>query len=186
MSSSFKSSRNEILEKLGVSDKINEIEFDKNAIKRELYPPLDKDLLTEFRTKFEDLSGNLIVCESEEELNKNLSNFIKERGFNHVLCLEPKIKSALSEFSVITNDTIDNYIDTEASITYCEALVARTGSVLVSSAGNSGRKLNIIPDVHIIIAYKKQLFAYIEDATDYIQKKYDSKLPSLTVRACHL
>ena len=66
----------------------------------------------------------------------------------------------------------------EVGITDCEFLVARTGSVIVSSF-NSGRKMNIFPPVHIVIAHRSQLVSYLDDAYRQILQKYNNNLPSL-------
>lgn len=66
----------------------------------------------------------------------------------------------------------------EAGITGCEFLIARTGSVLVSSASLSGRQMHAFPPVHFIMAYQSQLVDYPENALKAIQQKYGTKLPS--------
>jgi L-lactate dehydrogenase complex protein LldG len=51
----------------------------------------------------------------------------------------------------------------QATITLCEALVAQTGSVLVSSA-NGGRQATVIAPVHIVFAQRNQLVPDLEAA----------------------
>jgi L-lactate dehydrogenase complex protein LldG len=51
----------------------------------------------------------------------------------------------------------------QATITLCEALVAQTGSVLVSSA-NGGRQATVIAPVHIVFAKLDQLVPDLEAA----------------------
>ena len=67
----------------------------------------------------------------------------------------------------------------EVGITQCEYLIARSGSVMVSSAQLSGRQMAVYPPIHIIIAYTEQLVTHVKDAIEEIQKKYGKKLPSL-------
>lgn len=52
-----------------------------------------------------------------------------------------------------------------AAVTLCEALVARTGSVLVSSL-NGGRAATILPPTHIVYARAHQLHAEIDSALE--------------------
>jgi L-lactate dehydrogenase complex protein LldG len=63
-------------------------------------------------------------------------------------------------------------------ITSCEFLVAHTGSVMVSSALEGGRQSFVFPPVHVVIARKDQLVAYLADAYSGIQTKYQKALPS--------
>jgi len=57
-------------------------------------------------------------------------------------------------------------------------LVARTGSILVSSSSQSGRQLNVFPPIHIVLAHVSQLVNYLDDALISIQQKYGDDLPS--------
>ena len=45
--------------------------------------------------------------------------------------------------------------EADVSITGCEALIARTGSILMSSAQESGRTVSVYAPVHICIAYTR-------------------------------
>jgi len=66
----------------------------------------------------------------------------------------------------------------EAGITGCEYLVAETGSILVSSAQQGGRRLFIYPPAHIVIASKKQVVLSLEDGYAALSEKYQNNLPS--------
>jgi L-lactate dehydrogenase complex protein LldG len=57
--------------------------------------------------------------------------------------------------------------DCDAAITGCEYLVARTGSILLSSNGESGRTVSVYAPIHICIAYTHQL---VEDISDGLEK----------------
>lgn len=65
------------------------------------------------------------------------------------------------------------------AITSCEALVARLGAIMISSKLGSGRKLFVVPTVHIIMAYTSQLVPELKDALTMIKTKYNDQLPSL-------
>ena len=51
----------------------------------------------------------------------------------------------------------------QACITLCEALVAQTGSVLVSST-TGGRGASVVAPVHVVVGYRQQLAADLETA----------------------
>jgi L-lactate dehydrogenase complex protein LldG len=69
--------------------------------------------------------------------------------------------------------------DIEVGLSLCEALVARTGSTILSSGQDSGRALPVYSPIHITIAYTHQLVWDIKDAIDKLKEKYNQKLPSL-------
>ena len=67
----------------------------------------------------------------------------------------------------------------DAGITACEALVAQTGSILVSSATCGGRALSILPHVHIVVATCDQILATLGDALHFAKSRWDGRLPSM-------
>ena len=66
----------------------------------------------------------------------------------------------------------------DVSITRCELLVARTGSMVLSSKVSSGRTTSVYAPVHICIAKVSQLVYDIKDAIELLKKKYGENLPS--------
>jgi L-lactate dehydrogenase complex protein LldG len=69
--------------------------------------------------------------------------------------------------------------DADVSITICEALVARTGSIVLSSAVSSGRTTSVYAPIHICIAKVSQLVYDVKDAIALIQTKYGDQIPSM-------
>jgi len=78
---------------------------------------------------------------------------------------------------VLPADNTDETAD--ACITDCEALIARTGSFLMSSRQMLGRVSSVFYPVHIVVAYKKDIVYDIEDGLSFIQEKYPQQLPSM-------
>jgi L-lactate dehydrogenase complex protein LldG len=66
----------------------------------------------------------------------------------------------------------------DAAVTGCEALVARTGGIVLSTGQASGRTTSVYAPVHICIAYTSQLVPDIKDALAVVKSKYKN-LPSL-------
>ena len=67
----------------------------------------------------------------------------------------------------------------DACITGCEMLVARTGSILLSSRQNLGRMAPVYFPVHIVFAYANQIVHDIDDGFNALKKKYGADLPSM-------
>ena len=67
----------------------------------------------------------------------------------------------------------------DAGIMACDALIARTGSILISSRLASGRTLPVYPPVNIVIATTEQLVYDIQDGFDLLRKKYEGTIPSM-------
>jgi len=62
-------------------------------------------------------------------------------------------------------------------LTACEALVAQTGSVLVSAASSGGRALSVLPPHHIVIATRDQLVPDLTAAFARLRSAYGANLP---------
>jgi L-lactate dehydrogenase complex protein LldG len=66
----------------------------------------------------------------------------------------------------------------DAGLTECEALVAQTGSVLVSAPSAGGRALSVLPPHHIVLARRSQVVPDLSVALQRVQEKYQDKFPS--------
>jgi L-lactate dehydrogenase complex protein LldG len=67
----------------------------------------------------------------------------------------------------------------EGGVTACEALVAQTGSVLVTTASSGGRALSVLPPHHIVLATREQLVPDLSAAFGLLRRKYDGHFPSM-------
>jgi L-lactate dehydrogenase complex protein LldG len=66
----------------------------------------------------------------------------------------------------------------DAGITECDALIAQTGSVLVTSRSAGGRALSVLPPHHIVLARREQLIPDLPSAFALIKQKYQTNYPS--------
>ncbi len=67
----------------------------------------------------------------------------------------------------------------DAGVSRCEALIAQTGSVLVSTASSGGRALSVLPPHHVVLATREQLVGDLFDGYACIGRKYGDDWPSL-------
>jgi len=65
------------------------------------------------------------------------------------------------------------------SVTACEALVAQTGSILVTARESGGRALTILPPHHIVVATAAQLVPDLPAAFAQLRRTYGDTFPSL-------
>lgn len=143
-----------------------------------IYAPSDEALDILFAHQFTKVNGQFIFCENESEFIENLISLTKEKGWSKIFCREEKIKNFLNQCQVPFSSDDTEITNVTVGITLCENLVARTGSVIISSKQTSGRQLPIFPDTHIVLAYTSQLVYDIKDALQFIKTKYAS-IPSM-------
>jgi L-lactate dehydrogenase complex protein LldG len=143
-----------------------------------VFHPLEQEPEVEFAEQFTKLQGKFIYCINRQELAFQLSSLIKKQDWQKIYCLEDNlietIAGQLSERLVKKG-----LADCDVSITGCEYLVARTGSIVMSTAQASGRTTSVYAPIHICIAYTSQLVYDIKDALQAAKEKYNNNLPSL-------
>ncbi|MFM2325872.1 MAG: hypothetical protein RIR31_74 [Bacteroidota bacterium] len=136
-----------------------------------VFPPAPDDLEVVFAQEFVQLQGKFAFCSDEKDMLKQLQQLITEKQWTKIYCNEDKWNTALS-------NTI-NLSGCDASVTGCELLVARTGTIVMSAAQQSGRTVSVYAPIHICIAYTSQLVYDIKDALQTLKEKYTGNIPSL-------
>lgn len=142
-----------------------------------IFDPAPENLLPLFEQKLTVLGANYISCKQQADLPNQLQQLIISKGWGNVQCNE----SAIRQFLPTAIDTIDKnnhqVLQAAVSITSCQALIARTGTILVDSSTTAGRRLSIVSPVHIVVAYRHQLVYDLKDAlTSYTNQNIPSML----------
>jgi L-lactate dehydrogenase complex protein LldG len=136
----------------------------------------------EFAENFGRISGRFVYCADITELTTQLQQLIAAQSWTQVFCREPELLRILEKplQGLLIREDLP---EADSSITNCEALIARTGSILMSSAQDSGRTVSVYAPVHICIAYTSQLVYDIRDALEMLSSKYKDQLPSFITLA---
>jgi L-lactate dehydrogenase complex protein LldG len=132
-----------------------------------------------FAKNFTALTGKFSFCENEQDLIEQLKETNDQHRWSGILCLEPSLQSLLTKAGITYISDLSLISETKIGIGACESLVARYGSIMVSSKQASGRKLPTYPDTHVVIAYTSQVVMDLKDAYAAIKEKYQGNLPSL-------
>jgi L-lactate dehydrogenase complex protein LldG len=133
-----------------------------------------------FKNELESVSGLCTLCESDDVRVSSLKNFLDQNGIKTVFSRNNEITTLLTKSNISCTDKMSDFVEMEAGITDCEFLVARTGSIVVSSQSEAGRQMIPYPPIHIVFADKSQIVETVEEALVKIQEKYKGKLlPSM-------
>ncbi len=141
--------------------------------------PVPTDLLLDFEKELTSIGGNVVLCDNRKDQLKRLKELCSQKGIESVFCIDSDIKADLNDSSVSFKCSEEEFKDIQLGITRCEFLVSRTGTVVVSTGHPSGRRMNVFPPVHVVLAKKSQLVAFPEDALQQLDERYDSDFPSL-------
>jgi L-lactate dehydrogenase complex protein LldG len=143
-----------------------------------------EERLEKFRVNALELKANFVLVASEEELAAQLSKIAQAEGWKkiatHSNALAERACASLN-LPVLRTDGGYNVCELEAcdaGISACDALIAQTGSVLVTSQSAGGRALSVLPPHHIVVARREQLLADLPAAFALLKEKYASGYPS--------
>ena len=122
-----------------------------------------------FAEEFTKLQGQFAFCADENDLQQQLNQLIQKKGWGKIYCRENKFLSLLNNLAI---QPYSNLSDCDVSITGCEYLVARTGTIVMSAAQQSGRTASVYAPIHVCIAYNSQMLYDIKDALVFLKEKY--------------
>lgn len=145
----------------------------------EIFTTSEEPLEIQFAQNFLALNGKFIFCENTDEFIENFSFIAKDNNWKNLFCLEPTIKDLFNKAKIKFSDREGDFLATDIGITLCECLIARTGSLMITSKQASGRRLPIYANEHVVIAYTSQLVVHVKDALKLIREKYNNQLPSM-------
>lgn len=132
-----------------------------------------EDLAVAFAEQFVNLQGQFSFCLDTQELKQQIEQLLTHKDWHRIYCADPVLRSELKL------NWYDDLASCNAAITGCEALVARTGSIVLSAAQSMGRTASVYAPTHICIAYSHQLVADVGEALTFLQQKYPGGLPSM-------
>jgi L-lactate dehydrogenase complex protein LldG len=138
-------------------------------------PPVD-DMAVQFAQQFTSLQGKFLFCADEQDMAEQLLQLAAARKWDKVVCREQSLRQLLQQkFPVSFHQEL---ADCDVSITGCELLVSRTGTIVLSTANESGRTTSVYAPVHVCVAYSNQLVYDLKDALQFVKEKYNGQLPS--------
>ncbi len=113
-----------------------------------------------------ELGWNRLAMQSDALLSSVLAPFLAEQPDANVLSVAPGYDKLELERA-------------QVGVTLCEVLVAQTGSVCVTSRQSGGRVLSVLPEHHVVVAYRSQIVGDLSDAYAELAKRYPSGYPSM-------
>ncbi len=131
------------------------------------------DLRAEFRllNSLEEMRGVLLALRDAEGWKKIATHSGELTDF---VCGNLGLAVCRTEAAYATVDLESCNV----GITECDALVAQTGSVLVTSRSAGGRALSVLPPHHVVLVRRAQLLADLPEAFALLKNKYALNYPS--------
>ncbi len=155
---------------------------------RQWLPPVHDsfdDQLACFRENAANLKADFFVVNSPDELSQRLAALRDSEGWKKIGAHRGELTDfAASALGLPVCKTDAGYDVTEleacnAGITECDALIAQTGSVLVTNRSAGGRALSVLPPHHVVVARRDQLLRDLPAAFQFLKTKYGANYPSM-------
>lgn len=144
-----------------------------------------EEKVTLFEVNSIDLKTDFRLLDSLDDLSAALREIADADSWTKVGChggaLTDRACNELSLQQVSTDGgyEVRDLESCDAGITECEALVAQTGTVLVSTRQSGGRALSVLPPHHVVLARREQLLPDLQAAFDFVSSKYAGSFPSM-------
>lgn len=142
-----------------------------------IYEEMTEPLPEVFAQNFTQAGGKFVFCHNKFDLIDSLIDLKENKKWEHLYCWDNKLKAEFDDIDFEYIGTKQGLETAEVSITSCEALVARTGSIVTSSLKNS-RSLIVVPQTHIVVAWINQIVPDIKDGLKVVSNSYGKNLPS--------
>jgi L-lactate dehydrogenase complex protein LldG len=141
--------------------------------------------LAAFRQNAANLQADFQLPGDRDEFKKQLIGLRDAGGWKKIATHSGELTDfALQSIDIPAIKTDSGY-DTEelekcdAGITECDALIAQTGSVLVTNRSAGGRALSVLPPHHVVLARRGQLLRDLPAAFELLRQKYGANYPSM-------
>ena len=150
-------------------------------------PPVGETLEEQielFRQNAEALKAEFHTCTSLSEAMQHVKQLAETGGWRKIGRHHGELTDLVAqelELTEVQTDrgyAVDDLESCDAALTECEALVAQTGSVLVSAPSAGGRALSVLPPHHVVLARRNQMVPDLSAALQRVQEKFKDRLPS--------
>jgi L-lactate dehydrogenase complex protein LldG len=155
---------------------------------REWLPPVGEtwdEQIDLFAAQCADLRAEFFLCADEAEMQARLAALSNECGWQKIAAhpgvLTDKAAASLPLPTLMTHSGYDLALleQCDAALTECDALVAQTGSVLITSRSAGGRTLSALTPHHVVLARREQLVPDLTAALALLSARYGESYPSL-------
>ena len=132
-----------------------------------------------------ELKTDFILVNSADEARQALVRLRDTEGWKRIAAHSGDLTNAICpplNLPLLRTDRTYDVQGLEAcdvGISECDALIAQTGSVLVTNRSAGGRALSVLPPHHVVLAQRDQMLADLPAAFELLQRKYADNYPSM-------
>ncbi|MFZ9943179.1 MAG: LutC/YkgG family protein [Bacteroidia bacterium] len=143
-----------------------------------VFHPADEVLEYSFAKSLRDAGGFFQFCRDEIEFAEILMELTQKNQWRSMICAEHAPLEFLRQCEFNVTSDVGRLANCDVAISSCEYLIARTGSIVVSSASFSGRSLPFFSNAHVVVAFTNQLVHDLKDVLDGLRSRKEDFNPS--------
>jgi L-lactate dehydrogenase complex protein LldG len=131
------------------------------------------------------LKADFQLLKSAEEMRQALVRLRDSYNWKRAACHSGRLTDAICpalDLPLLRTDRPYDVHELEAcnvGISECDALIAQTGGVVVTSRSAGGRALSVLPPHHVVLARREQLVPDLPAAFELVKQKYAPDFPSM-------
>jgi L-lactate dehydrogenase complex protein LldG len=147
-------------------------------------PPDAESRLILFQEKCVQLRTDFQVVAAPVEAAAALAALRDKYGWtalaaHHHPLIDPLVQSLrLKTLYVEQREESESLERCSVGLTACDALIAQTGSILLTARSAGGRALSVLPPHHVVVATSDQLLPDLPAAFELLHMKYGDNYPS--------
>jgi len=154
---------------------------------RQVLPPAGigfEEKLALFRRNATYLKAEFVIAQNKTEAARLLAGLKEKEQWTKVgYHRDALVEALVPGLNLPKIDTTERYEVRElescsAGISACDALIAQTGSLLVTGRSAGGRALSVLPPHHVALATAQQLLSDLPEAFALLKNKYEHNYPS--------
>lgn len=155
---------------------------------RRVMPPVGatvEEQLALFAKNASDLRATFKLVNGAGELTAAVRALRDSEGWKKVAShrgeLVESVTQSLGLPLLLTNSGYDKHEleQCDVGISECDALIAQTGTVVVTSKTAGGRALSVLPPHHVVVARREQLVPDLPAAFALMKQKHGANFPSM-------
>ncbi len=141
--------------------------------------------LVVFKELSERLKTELVSVASLEEAKRLIEHMAKENRWKQIAHHDHPLVSPITQAFESTPDikllntslrySKHDLEKCEVGISGCDALIAQTASVLITTVSAGGRALSVLPPHHVVVATRDQMLGTLADAYALLRNRYSAE-----------